>query len=929
MPLSLSFRRFTALTALLGVVLLLVPGGDAATADPKPRSRTAALAPFQLVEDRDVDDRLSQPEDRYALAGGCYTVELPGAGYVTRSGDTVSLTADPEAAEPFHFQATELGRYLLATNEGRDTEFEGAWWDVRGYLAASGAPAAVGNLAGVSVLIDDAPSPSGDWVVAATGADPDAKAEPGASQTYTLVLPDSAQGLASEGGNLALVDAASAAPVAFHHVADDDLSDEDPNGTACANWPEIDLNADGRPTPVADPAAPVQGFFEAHVHGMAYEFLGGELRCGSPWHRYGVEYALPNCDETNPFQFVADTALGAGGGPEYDGRGWPTFAYWPQPRTLTHEQYYYRWVERAYLGGLRLTTNLLVDNTALCQVYPHKKNSCNEMDGVRLQARRMYELQNYVDAQSGGPGEGWYRIVQTPAQARAAINAGRMAVVMGIEVSELFDCREVLDVPQCTAEQIDDRLQEVYDMGVRQMELVNKFDNALSGVTGDGGSTGIVVNIGNRHVTQHWWDMQTCEEQDHAHAHLGDEHDKHQMNVQEDVPDGGREEIDVLAGMILETYGQSSGIIPPGTVAPAYPEGPHCNSRGLTELGAHLIRRMVEFGMIFDPDHMSAAAQREALDLIEAEYGNSPGKSGGKGKGHDHGKGKKSLEPALISSHSWANDVVYQRIYQLDGVVAPRTADAHGFVDRWATHKAWFEQHAPEDAPFGLGYGADTNGLGGQPGASPNQPDYVNGFDAPIGGVRLYQQTSGLRTFDAASEGVSHYGLFADWFEQVRLAAEKEAAGRGDEIVADMLNAAEAYIRIWERGTYGANECVAEQTTLHYEDVHAAVGGNLEGFLEAAGQPILRDDAVYTYCVEGRNGGVEVIDVIFSSEGIAAGIGPSSKADVVLAAYGSPTPTDRAPLPVTGAGAVPVALLLLAAVPGLRRARSTRGSARG
>jgi hypothetical protein len=32
--------------------------------------------------------------------------------------------------------------------------------------------------------------------------------------------------------------------------------------------------------------------------------------------------------------------------------------------------------------------------------------------------------------------------------------------------------------------QIDERLQEVYDMGVRQMELVNKFDNALAGVTG-------------------------------------------------------------------------------------------------------------------------------------------------------------------------------------------------------------------------------------------------------------------------------------------------------------------------------------------------------------------------------------------------------------------------------------------------------------
>ena len=70
----------------------------------------------------------------------------------------------------------------------------------------------------------------------------------------------------------------------------------------------------------------------------------------------------------------------------------------------------------------------------------------------------------------------------------------------------------------------------------------------------------------------------------------------------------------------------------------------------------------------------------------------------GKGEGKGKGKAKKRLDPALISSHSWANDVVYQRIYQLDGVVAPRTDDAHGFVSRWARHKAWFEQHAPEAA---------------------------------------------------------------------------------------------------------------------------------------------------------------------------------------------------------------------------------------
>ena len=93
--------------------------------------------------------------------------------------------------------------------------------------------------------------------------------------------------------------------------------------------------------------------------------------------------------------------------------------------------------------------NLLVENAVLCEVYPFKQNSCDEMDAVRLQARRMREMEDYIDAQSGGPGKGLYRIVTDPYQARRVINEGKMAVIMGIEVSEPFGCRVYNDAPQC------------------------------------------------------------------------------------------------------------------------------------------------------------------------------------------------------------------------------------------------------------------------------------------------------------------------------------------------------------------------------------------------------------------------------------------------------------------------------------------------
>jgi hypothetical protein len=869
-------RALLALTTLA----LTTAGAGALAGDRPPRDdgAPARTTPFALVQDRDVDDRLPRPEDRYAVAGGCYTVEAPGQGFVTESGTGFAVTADRAAAEPFHFQATRLGEYLLATDEGRDERYEGATWDVRGYLAAA---SVAGLLDRNDVAKNDAPSEDAEWRLEPAGT---AKGKargtghgPGAGKdkergapSYVLSVPSRGASLAVRDGALTLVaDRDQATALTLRHVSSDD-----PRRADCAVWPEIDTDAVGRPEPAADPAAPVQGFFEAHVHGMAFEFLGGELRCGRPWHEYGVEYALGDCTrERNPLNAVLEVGLAGQSSAfvgQYDPVGWPTFASWPQQDTLTHEQYYWRWLERAYLGGLRLTTNLLVDNEALCKAYPVKKNSCNEMDGVRLQAQRMFELQDYVDAQYGGPGEGWLRIVTSPAQARATINAGRMAVVLGIEISALFDCTEVLDQPQCTRAQIDDRLQEVYDMGVRQMELVNKFDNALAGVTGDGGTTGIVVGSGNRDVTGHWWDMRTCPtEAPHAHGdkEQGDQHDKTQISPTDATPGSG-EGVDALAGRVLNEFGG----VTKGFVAPLYGPGPHCNHRGLTDLGEHLIRSMIAKGMIFDPDHMSASAQRAALDLIEGDI--VPAEIAAAAK-----DGRAPVLPAVLSSHSWGNENVYQRIYEQSGVVAPRTGDAATFVQRWQKLRRYAAEQAPAGYDFGMGYGADTNGLGGQPGprrGAKQTVDYTQGFAAPIGGVTLQQQSSGLRTFDINTEGVAQYGMFADWFREVRIAADEAAPGLGDDITRDMLNGSETYIGIWERAVYGGNDCVIDGASLQVNDLHAALGLNLEGFLDAIGRPADRDGAAYTYCAEGEDGESVVVDVVFDEQGRADAIRPST-----------------------------------------------------
>src|SRR5262249_1673037 len=67
----------------------------------------------------------------------------------------------------------------------------------------------------------------------------------------------------------------------------------------------------------------------------------------------------------------------------------------------------------------------------------------------------LYALQDHIDAQSGGPGKGWLRIVTNPFQARRVISQGKLAVVEGIEGSPLFGGGQGSDVPHGKRRPID------------------------------------------------------------------------------------------------------------------------------------------------------------------------------------------------------------------------------------------------------------------------------------------------------------------------------------------------------------------------------------------------------------------------------------------------------------------------------------------
>jgi microsomal dipeptidase-like Zn-dependent dipeptidase len=720
---------------------------------------------------------------RYSFADRCETLQS-GGGAVARSPTGYAAGG---AAEPFYMKASGLGTYLLL---GRD-----------GYLGAGPEiDPIVSILPTISVVAPTAqPSAATDWALAESGGG------------FTLTNLGSGRSLAIDAGGR-LVQSKGPGNTFVPQPA-----------SGCASFPEIGLQATGTPWTGASPYAEVRGTIDAHNHVTAYEFLGGDAHCGEPWSRYGVTVALVDCPDHYPngAGAVLENALYGNPVRTHDPVGWPTFKDWPAAASETHEQTYYRWIERAFLGGERLMVNNLVENVALCDVYPIKHNSCKDMDSVRLQAQRIHELEEYVDAQSGGPGKGWFRIVRGPFEARRVINEGKMAVVLGIETSEIFGCGGSAAAPRCDRAGVMRGLDEIEDMGVASFFPIHKFDNAFGGVRFDGGSFGAAINAANFKQTGHFWEIEPCK---------GVEKDNEQVTAFE-----GKDVID--AG--LEAF------LPPGSVPalPVYGPPPHCNKLGLTPLGEFVVEQMIERGLMIEVDHMSAKSSSRALELME-----------------------KSHYSGVISSHSWMDEHKRARVYGLGGFIEPITTSPESFIEEWR------ELRASSDPRFhfGIGYGADTNGFHAQPGPrgadKPNPVTYP--FKSLDGRITFDRQVSGQRVYDVNVDGVAQYGLHPDWMQQLKLLA-------GQPIADDLMNGAEAYLETWERsvGVPGPR-CLTPPKQLRNNGFGPLqLGRDYETTLRAAGQPRQRVATSFRWCsTQGKAKGAKSAGaaVVFDQAGRAS-----------------------------------------------------------
>lgn len=627
----------------------------------------------------------------YSLANRCWALQATATGHyvaLKHSGYAASARR-PAGAIALDLKPTGLGRYML--------------YDRRAGLVAEQNDA---------VSRATMPGPPAQWTIAEQSG-----------RTFTLVSTADGRELAiSRAGELELVRSGTAGPGGgFRFLAD----------RGCRQFPEAIVGAAGAGRSSVDPNGTVFGWADLEFHLTASYRVGGDVIAGEDFDPLGITTALSaardeqehgpdgRLDETgNILRFGTPTG-------RTNIHGWPTFVGWPTYDTLTNQQAYWVWLERAWRSGLRLVLANTSEDQELCTLEPKRSHTCNEEGSIELQVRNIKQLQHYIDAQSGGPGRGFFRIVYSPEQARRVISRGKLAVVIGVESSNPFGCTEHDGKAQCDRHQVDHGLARWSKLGIRAFFPVHWVDNAFAGAALEGGGTGAFLNLLNIHQTGQPFKTGPCP----------------------------------LAG---------EGVEMDSTPGPTVSKKKVCNVKGLTSLGAYLIKRMIARHYLIMLDHMSEWARERVLTIAaQAHY-------------------------PLISPHTdiggtWvAQDL--RRLYAGGGVATTTLNDAGPNVKR-ILQLAHFRQHRYY---FGVGFGTDTGGFATLPAPDSSERPLHYPF-TDYNGVRFVRERTGKKTFDFNRDGVAQYGLMPD------LIAEMQHGRRSRDALALLYRSAEAYLEAWQR----------------------------------------------------------------------------------------------------------------------------------
>ena len=679
------------------------------------------------------------PVSQYDLANRCFVLKANGAYAMRNASGFIANGADAASAERFYMKPAGLSRYIFYTSDSA-------------YMTGSG----------TAISAATAPADGSDWTVA------------GDNGRYTATT--LGQALAVDGTGQ-FVQSAVPATLTFEPAI------------GCSVYPEMPVGIAGKTFMGGDASKPVIGFAEVHAHmAMGSDMSDGSgdrgpsaggVMYGHTVNRFGVVEALKDCVEMHGedgTESPENAVLDGDPTQTHHTVGWPTFIGWPMKDSQLHQQMYYKWVERAYKAGLRTMVILGTNIEALCDIA---KNSGGDMNadcidmgvGVK-QVEYLFDIEKYVDAQEGGPGKGWFRIVKDPAEARAVIAQGKLAVIPGLEFSNIFRCnvtynQDGTETRGCTKEDIDREIDEVWELGVRAVFPYHDVDSALGGT----GIFSSALNEVGYYGTKGFWKTYPCENGGEGPTYFYE------------------------AGAVME----SAPLAPPydpnsqalydaaGGRTPVYPDGRQCNARDVTDLGRYAIDKIMKKGFTFDIDHAEIRSKQYMLDQGARFTPNYP----------------------MISAHGGHGGINNEQVKQIirqGGIVYPSIKNGKGFTSFLQKLKPLWESSGTS-RPLAIGYGADANGLANLPnprGAGTTAIQYpFTLFQGPGWGPQFDEagiapikvellSIPGGQSWNMDEVGMANYGLVADIVEEIKIEG-------GEEATSAFYRSAETYLQLWEQ----------------------------------------------------------------------------------------------------------------------------------
>jgi microsomal dipeptidase-like Zn-dependent dipeptidase len=531
------------------------------------------------------------------------------------------------------------------------------------------------------------------------------------------------------------------------------------------------------------------GFADLHVHPAAHLAWGARGAYGILWGRPGMAYetdsvatdlaACPTARDpwtgklsasihsvsSNPFTIAARFGLLMSRDSNHGPIGHPMYLDWPRASSIVHQQMHVTMLKRAWEGGLRLIVASATDNQMLDILWnPEFSLSQGRFafreDADYKSAQEQFEfIQQFVAANAS-----WMAIAKTPSQARTAINQGKLALVLGLEMDEL-SAEEIL------------KLKEQY--GVALVMPVHLINNSFGGtaVYND------FFNIANYLMNGELYRI---------------DHDP-TVGFQLDLIQGVRA-VNSFVNNVLKDIPVIKDLVANVPMPREYLEKPnegHINKFGI--LDEYGMKRLMKAGLLIDTAHMSSRATDATLTLA--------GKIGYPVVYSHGGKrwGSKASERGL-------NDAQFQRVVDSGGILGLGTGSSK---EEPTSMAKWLDYYLEVAKVGPVALGSDLNGMAEQVDIVESPLNYPTEAirNADWSTTRRTQSLPmfqlGMKQFDIRRDGVAHIGMLPDFLavvrERTRYASTNAERNEGVRLVDQVFHSAHDFIATWEKASLAAS----------------------------------------------------------------------------------------------------------------------------